>query len=68
MEILIAFAQILGCLFIIAASLAIFIIIVILSSIITGSSVDPDDNGLLKTKAQKEKWRQAKLAKHKIEL
>ena len=68
MELLIAFAQILGCLLIIAVSLAIFIIIVILSSIITGSSVDPDDNGLLKTKAQKEVWRKEKLEKHKIDL
>ena len=55
MEVLIAFAQVLGCLLIIAFSLAIFIIILILSSIITGSSVDPDDNGLLKTREQKEK-------------
>ena len=55
MEVLIVFAQVLGCLLIIAFSLAIFIIILILSSIITGSSVDPDDNGLLKTREQKEK-------------
>ena len=68
MEVLIAFAQVLGCLLIIAFSLAIFIIILILSSIITGSSVDPDDNGLLKTRGQKEKWRKEKLAKHNIEL
>ena len=68
MEILIAFAQVFGCLLIIAFSLAIFIIILILSSIITGSSADPDDNGLLKTREQKEKWRKEKLAKHNIEL
>ena len=68
MEVLIVFAQVLGCLLIIAFSLAIFIIILILSSIITGSSVDPDDNGLLKTREQKEKWRKEKLAKHNIEL
>ena len=57
MEVLIVFAQVLGCLLVIAFSLAIFIIILILSSIITGSSVDTDDNGLLKTREQKEKWR-----------
>ena len=68
MEVLIVFAQVLGCLLIIAFSLAIFIIILILSSIITGSSVDPDDNGLLKTREQKEKWRKEKLAKHNVEL
>lgn len=45
-----------------------FFFIVILSCIITGSSVDPDDNGLLKSRKQKEKWRKEKLAKHNIEL
>ena len=45
-----------------------FFFIVILSCIITGSSVDPDDNGLLKTREQKEKWRKEKLAKQNIEL
>ena len=46
----------------------VFFIMVILSCIITGSGVDPDDNGLLKTREQKEKWRKEKLAKHNIEL
>lgn len=46
----------------------VFFIIVILFCIITGSSVDPDDNGLLKTRKQKEKWRKEKLAKLNIEL
>ena len=40
-----------------------FFFLVILSCIITGSSVDPDDNGLLKSKEQKEAWRQEKLKK-----
>ncbi|AIS07644.1 MULTISPECIES: hypothetical protein [Acinetobacter calcoaceticus/baumannii complex] len=46
----------------------VFFFIVLLSCIVTGSSVDPDDNGLLKTKKQKEEWRKEKLAKHNIEL
>lgn len=46
----------------------VFFSIVILFCIITGSSVDPDDNGLLKTREQKEKWRKEKLAKNNIEL
>ena len=45
-----------------------FFFIVILSCIITGSSVDPDDNGLLKTREQKEKWRKEKLVKLNKEL
>ena len=40
-----------------------FFLLIILSYIITGSSVDPDDNGLLKSKEQKEAWRQEKLKK-----
>ena len=40
-----------------------FFTLVILSCIITGSSVDPDDNGLLKSKEQKEAWRKEKLKK-----
>ena len=31
----------------------VFFFIVLLSCIVTGSSVDPDDNGLLKTKSKK---------------
>ena len=41
----------------------VFFILVILSCIVTGSSVDPDDNGLLKSKEQKEACRQEKLKK-----
>ena len=40
-----------------------FFLLVILSCVVTGSSVDPDDNGLLKSKEQKEAWRQQKLKK-----
>ena len=54
MDVLIAFAQVAGCLILIALCLCLFIFVLILSCVITGSSVDPDDNGLLKTKAQKE--------------
>ena len=46
----------------------VFFFIVLLSCIVTGSSVDPDDNGLFKTKKQKDEWRKEKLAKHNIEL
>ena len=40
-----------------------FFILVILCCIVTGSCADPDDNGLLKSKEQKEAWRQEKLKK-----
>lgn len=40
-----------------------FFFLVILFCVVTGSSVDPDDNGLLKSKEQKEAWRQEKLKK-----
>ncbi len=40
-----------------------FFLLVVLSCIVTGSSVDPDDNGILKSKEQKEAWRQEKLKK-----
>ena len=40
-----------------------FLLLVVLSCVVTGSSVDPDDNGLLKSKEQKEAWRQEKLKK-----
>lgn len=63
MDVLIAFAQVVACLFLIAIGLGIFMFILVLICIITGSSVDPDDNGLLKTKAQKEEWRKEKQAK-----
>ena len=68
MDVLIAFAQIAVCLLLIFLCLGLFISILILCCIISGSSVDPDDNGLLKTKAQKEAWRKEKLEKYKIDL
>lgn len=68
MDVLIAFAQVAGCLILIALCLCLFIFVLILSCVIAGSSVDPDDNGLLKTKTQKEAWRKEKLEKHKIDL
>ena len=61
MDVLIAFAQIAGCLLLIALCLGLFVFILILCCIITGSSVDPDDNGLLRSKEAKEKWREKKL-------
>lgn len=39
------------------------ILLVILEGVLFGSSVDPDDNGILRTKAQQEKFRQEKLMK-----
>ena len=53
---------ILTCLVVIVGIPAFFLLI-ILSCVVTGSSVDPDDNGLLKSKEQKEAWRQEKLKK-----
>ena len=52
----------LTCVFVIVGIPVVFLLI-ILSCIVTGSSVDPDDNGLLKSKEQKEAWRQEKLKK-----
>lgn len=43
--------------------LSLTIMLIIAWCIITGSDVDPDDNGLLKSKEAKEKWRQGKLKK-----
>ena len=68
MDMLIALVQFAGCLILIALCLGLFIMTLIMFCVITGSSVDPDDNGLLKTKAQKEAWRKEKLEKHKIDL
>ena len=53
---------ILTCLVVIVGIPAFFLLI-ILSCVVTGSSADPDDNGLLKSKEQKEAWRQEKLKK-----
>ena len=44
-------------------SIPLFFIALIIICIVTGSSVDPDDNGLLKSKEHKEAWRQEKLKK-----
>lgn len=46
---------------IVMVGIPLFFFVVLVSCIITGSNVDPDDNGLLKTKKQKEEWRQQKL-------
>lgn len=46
---------------IVMAGIPLFFFVVLVSCIITGSNVDPDDNGLLKTKKQKEEWRNKKL-------
>ena len=43
--------------------LPLIIMLIIAWCIITGSDVDPDDNGLLKSKEAKEKRRQEKLKK-----
>ena len=52
----------LTCVFVIVV-IPTFFLLVVLSCIVTGSSVDPDDNGILKSKEQKEAWRQEKLKK-----
>ncbi len=52
----------LTCVFVIVG-IPTFFLLVVLSCIVTGSSVDPDDNGILKSKEQKEAWRQEKLKK-----
>lgn len=51
--------------FLIVLGLPIIVMLIIAWGIITGSNVDPDDNGLLKSKEAKEKWRQEKLKKFK---
>ena len=50
---------ILTCLIIILAVPTFFIILIFLC-IASGSSVDPDDNGLFKSKKNKEAWKQEK--------
>ena len=51
---------ILTCLTVIIGVPAFFITLIFLC-IATGSNVDPDDNGLFKSKKKKEVWRQGKL-------
>ena len=46
---------------IVVVGIPLFFFVVLVSCIITGSNVDPDDNGLLKSKKQKEEWREQKL-------
>ena len=43
--------------------LGLIFILVIVELILFGSTVDPDDNGILRTKVQKEIYRQKKLNK-----
>lgn len=43
--------------------LPVVVMLIIAWCTISGSNVDPDDNGLLKSKEAKEKWRQEKLKK-----
>ena len=52
--------QVFGCTYLIRSDYGINIYCI---GITTGSDVDPDDNGLLKSKEAKEKWRQEKLKK-----
>ena len=47
----------------IVLGLPVVVMLIIAWCIISGSNVDPDDNGLLKSKEAKEKWRQEKLKK-----
>ena len=47
----------------IVLGLPVVVMLIIAWCIITGSDVDPDDNGLLKSKEAKEKWRQERLKK-----
>lgn len=51
--------------FLVIVGIPSFFILLIVFCVVTGSSVDPDDNGLLKSKAQKEAWRQEKLKRLK---
>ena len=39
------------------------LVLVFIELLLFGSTVDPDDNGILRTKVQKEKYRQKKLKK-----
>lgn len=45
----------------IVLGLPVVVMLIIAWCIISGSNVDPDDNGLLKSKEAKEKWRREKL-------
>ena len=45
----------------IVLGLPVVVMLIIVWCIISGSNVDPDDNGLLKSKEAKEKWRREKL-------
>ena len=51
---------IIACLIVIIGVPAFFITLILLC-VATGSNVDPDDNGLFKSKKKKEAWRQEKM-------
>ncbi len=57
------FIDLLKGLFLIAVGIGLFFCIIFVDLLLFGSGVDPDDNGLLRTKKQKEKYRQLKLKK-----
>lgn len=57
------FIDLLKYLFLVGIGIILFFCIVFLDLFLFGSNVDPDDNGLLRTKKQKEKYRQLKLKK-----
>ena len=48
--------------------LPVVVMLIIAWCIISGSNVDPDDNGLLKSKEAKEKWRQRNLKNLRIQI
>ena len=50
-------------LIVLGCGIVLFFFLVIVSLVLFGSSVDPDDNGILRTVKQKEKYRQYKLNK-----
>lgn len=61
--ILLSLLHILQLVLIFSVLVGIILTSVFIELLLFGSTVDPDDNGMLRTKAQKEKYRQKKLAK-----
>lgn len=55
--------NLLSLLIVLGCGIVLFFFLVIVSLVLFGSSVDPDDNGILRTSKQKEKYRQYKLNK-----
>ena len=49
--------------FIFSIPVVTILVLVFIELLLFGSTVDPDDNGILRTKVQKEKYRQKKLKK-----